>query len=411
MSRPLDPADPLATTPEAVSAHGAGAAALEAGPGFGPGVASGYGPAYGSGAVPESVPAYGSGAVPESVPAHGSGAASAGATGYGPGAGRASVAGSGDAGGGRVDRGVNGRVNTAARRRPAVDPVKVLMHRHRALCEQAVDPLEIAVGLEAHGVTDRTAARFRHRDVFSLAEELYARVPRTDPAPPPQPQLPPGRRREDVLALGYALLTGALAVTAALLPGGGPAGTAARAAAVLAALLFCLRRGPLRAAGTGRTPFPTRAAAALLLGYAWYTGAATSTALALGLAPAVCCAALFAAGARRRLAASRALDEFAAGARPLFLTVIALHTAALAGLLVLTGGDPLTGIALGSLLFAARLLAVHGLPAGAALGAACAAEAAAWAAGLPGGGLAAAALALLVHACAVLSRASAHSRA
>ncbi|MGW2404573.1 hypothetical protein ACWCXK_08605 [Streptomyces sp. NPDC001739] len=67
-----------------------------------------------------------------------------------------------------------------ARRGPA-DPVRALMHRHHTLCAQAVDPLEIAAGLEAHGVTDRTAARFRHRDVFSLAEELYARVPRAEP--------------------------------------------------------------------------------------------------------------------------------------------------------------------------------------------------------------------------------------
>ncbi|MEV7868003.1 hypothetical protein AB0P17_18290 [Streptomyces sp. NPDC088124] len=64
-----------------------------------------------------------------------------------------------------------------AGRRRSADPVKALLHRHRGLCERAVDPLEIAAGLEAHGITDRTAARFRHRDVFSLAEELYARVP------------------------------------------------------------------------------------------------------------------------------------------------------------------------------------------------------------------------------------------
>ncbi|MBO8193958.1 hypothetical protein ITI46_20150 [Streptomyces oryzae] len=57
------------------------------------------------------------------------------------------------------------------------DPVRVLLRRHRALCECAVDPLEIAAGLEACGITDRTAARCRHRDVFSLAEELYARAP------------------------------------------------------------------------------------------------------------------------------------------------------------------------------------------------------------------------------------------
>lgn len=64
-----------------------------------------------------------------------------------------------------------------ARHLPA-DPVKALMARHRALCESAVDPLEIAAVLEAHGITDRAAARFRHRNVFSLAEELYARTPR-----------------------------------------------------------------------------------------------------------------------------------------------------------------------------------------------------------------------------------------
>ncbi|NEA48620.1 hypothetical protein G3I35_20710, partial [Streptomyces sp. SID10815] len=44
--------------------------------------------------------------------------------------------------------------------RDGADPVKVLMRRHRDLCAHAVDPLEIAAGLEAHGVTDRTAARF-----------------------------------------------------------------------------------------------------------------------------------------------------------------------------------------------------------------------------------------------------------
>ncbi|MEU7022648.1 hypothetical protein ABZ990_18590 [Streptomyces sp. NPDC046203] len=62
----------------------------------------------------------------------------------------------------------------------SADPVKALLHRHRDLCRRAVDPLEIAAGLEAHGMTDRTAAWFRHRDVFSLAEELYARVPQDD---------------------------------------------------------------------------------------------------------------------------------------------------------------------------------------------------------------------------------------
>ncbi|MEU9007529.1 hypothetical protein AB0D15_37920, partial [Streptomyces sp. NPDC048551] len=52
----------------------------------------------------------------------------------------------------------------AVRRRSGGDPVKALLHRHRELCERAVDPLEIAAGLEAHGISDRTATRFRHRD-------------------------------------------------------------------------------------------------------------------------------------------------------------------------------------------------------------------------------------------------------
>ncbi|TGZ03167.1 hypothetical protein E5Z02_27380, partial [Streptomyces rhizosphaericola] len=71
-------------------------------------------------------------------------------------------------------------------RRGTADPVKSLMHHHRALCERAVSPLEIAAGLEAHGLTDRTAARYRHRDVFALAEELYARTP-AGPAEAPPP--------------------------------------------------------------------------------------------------------------------------------------------------------------------------------------------------------------------------------
>ncbi|WP_369201870.1 hypothetical protein [Streptomyces sp. PU-14G] len=72
----------------------------------------------------------------------------------------------------------------------SADPVRVLLSRHSTLCERAVDPLEIAAGLEANGVTDRTVASCRHRDVFSLAEELYARAPRReDDAPARTPAL------------------------------------------------------------------------------------------------------------------------------------------------------------------------------------------------------------------------------
>ncbi|GFN06959.1 hypothetical protein Smic_55150 [Streptomyces microflavus] len=76
------------------------------------------------------------------------------------------------------------------------------MHHHRDLCERAVSPLEIAAGLEAHGLTDRTAARYRHRDVFALAEELYARTPArpagsavaVPPPPGPDTEARPGGR-------------------------------------------------------------------------------------------------------------------------------------------------------------------------------------------------------------------------
>ncbi|MET7638329.1 hypothetical protein [Streptomyces sp. NPDC005438] len=74
--------------------------------------------------------------------------------------------------------------------RTSADPVQGMLRRHRQLCERAVDPWEIAAGLEAAGVGERTVHRLRHRDVFTLAEELYAR--RTpEPAPTEQAPAPP----------------------------------------------------------------------------------------------------------------------------------------------------------------------------------------------------------------------------
>lgn len=354
---------------------------------------------------------------------------------------------------------------TAPPRGP-VDPVKVLLHRHRELCERAVDPLEIAAGLEAHGVTDRTAARFRHRDVFSLAEELYARVPRGEAAAPgaapdqdragepERPWLPAALLPGAVCGLtvaGHALTTGPLRLAL----------TTAGALGLVAAGVWCVRRGPLRVAGRG--VLGTRVWTLLLLLYAafgdgllgqllrggidrtWPPATGTVLGLALAVPPAAGCARLFAVRARRRLAGSRGLTDFTARARPLLLAVVALQCCALTGLLALARLVPGTvpgalapAVALGLLLFLARLLAVHGYAEAAAtgLGAACAAEGLACAsllAGrLPGGGAldvpvravadawgpaavptlacGAAALALLVHAAAVLARASAHTR-
>ncbi|WP_440581692.1 hypothetical protein [Streptomyces djakartensis] len=365
-----------------------------------------------------------------------------------------------------------------APRRGAADPVKALMHRHRELCERAVDPLEIAAGLEAHGITDRTAARFRHRDVFSLAEEMYARVSRESDAPPPAPTAAP-RVRADWVVL--TLLPGALcaaAVTALdLTQGRARLGVAvAGTLAVALALRAALRRGPLSLTeGGGPRPRPgtTRGRTAVwtlwLLGYAllgdgllrsalaggpdlpptgaadgpWPLTAAPVLALALACAPAAWSAHLLTARARRKLVASRGLEDFAASVRPLLLGTFALFLAALTVLAVLSTtllDKPSVHaevLALGALLYLARLLTVHGFTYAPALvlTATALVEAAALAAvfvsRLPGCGFVAtpvealvatwgagsvpalacgaAALALLLHTTRKLARASAHA--
>ena len=378
-----------------------------------------------------------------------------------------------DAGGEDAGRaGCGGRQSppASAVRRSAADPVKGLLHRHRELCERAVDPLEIAAGLEAHGVTDRTAARFRHRDVFSLAEEMYARVPR-DGDTPARPEDGPAPRPVGPRAGGFvlALLPGVLcaaAVAGLRLTDGRPRLITAAVAvlAVSLALGAALRRGPLSAAT--RT---TSTWTCWLLGYAllgdglmrtavsggpdglpdgspdgaWPVTLAPVLALTLSYAPAAGCAHLFAAGARRKLSSSRGLTDFSASVRPLLLGTFALYLGALTALLTLTGtvlGEPADwsqGLSLGALLLLARLLGVHGhTHAGPlVLTATAAAEAAAlatvFAGRLPGCGFLSApvealvaacgpagvptaacgigALTLLVHACRRLTRASAHA--
>ncbi|GAA2471466.1 hypothetical protein GCM10010406_03850 [Streptomyces thermolineatus] len=278
--------------------------------------------------------------------------------------------------------------------RPA-DPVTVLIDRYRRLCGRAVDPLEIAAGLEAVGVTDRVAARFRHRDVFSLAEELHARVPRDDgpgaAGVPGSADVPGGAGGPAVAGVpggaggrgaraGGRVLRGCRAAGRYLLPGAACAGAAvvlpgavavghgprallpyaAATVVIAAALALCLRRGPLRAPGGGQ------AGGALctgwLLGFAVAggdllavllgaprparpfssTAPAVLTALALAVGPAALSARRFATRAAAQLGRSRGLEEFAAGVRPLF----AAATAAF-------------GLVLAALLAAAHLLAAH----------------------------------------------------
>ncbi|MFH0519766.1 hypothetical protein ACHBTE_21670 [Streptomyces sp. M41] len=282
---------------------------------------------------------------------------------------------------------------TAPARRTGADPVKALMHRHRDLCERAVDPLEIAAGLEAHGITDRTAARFLHRDVFSLAEEMYARVPRDGDQPLPSSHaVPTTRVRADWLLL--TLLPGALCAATVtglhLTQGQSRLITAAVGTlAVALALRVALARGPF-AAKERRHPTATRiswlityallgdgllrAAAtaapdALPTGTAdgsWPLATAPVLALTVSVAPAAWCAHLLAVRARRKLSASRALEEFATSVKPLLLGTVALYLCALTALLLLTttaldepAAFPQT-LALGALLLLARLLTTHG---------------------------------------------------
>ncbi|MET8831232.1 hypothetical protein ABZX40_06810 [Streptomyces sp. NPDC004610] len=362
----------------------------------------------------------------------------------------------------------------AVPRRGAADPVKALMHRHRALCEQAVDPLEIAAGLEAHGVTDRTAARFLHKDVFSLAEELYARVPRDGAARPPAEALDAPRVRAGWVL--RTLLPGALcaATLAGLRFTGGRTRLLVAAAGVLAlgiGLRAALTRGPLanRRPVTGPT-LSTGTWTLWLLAYAflgdgllqaavtggpdalpggapadpWPLALAPLTALALSCAPAAWTTHLFTAAAHRRLTTSRGLEEFAGAVRPLLLGTFALSLAALAALAAGSAavlGEPAAfqqTLSLGALLLLARLLHVHGFTHAPSLALTVAASAEAlalttvFAARLPGCDLlslpvetlvdrwgpgsvpalicAVAALALLVHAARTLTRASAHAR-
>ncbi|KAK1181939.1 hypothetical protein B7755_029645 [Streptomyces sp. NBS 14/10] len=296
-------------------------------------------------------------------------------------------------------------------------------------------------------MTDRTAARFRHRDVFSLAEELYARVPRDDEGPGAPAAVPSRGRIGGRLAVGALhLVPGALGVATVVglaRARGGAVGERVAAgvgggALVMAALWLCLARGPLKVRGGG---LAGRLAGVLrvgwLIAYAlcgdwlhWLlegarTGAwrpygvapagrpvaEAAVVLALAVAPAAWCAHWFARRARRRLVGSRGLAEFAAGVRPLLAGTVALFLCSLPPLvlavqLAVRFALPLPGrppgavptavasdvVAVCVLLFVARLLAVHGFRRAAATGTAmaCAAEAAvlggAAAGRLPGGG-------------------------
>ncbi|MGW4809758.1 hypothetical protein ACWEO5_37260, partial [Kitasatospora sp. NPDC004272] len=119
------------------------------------------------------------------------------------------------------------------------DPVRELLDANRDLCEQAVDPLEIAAALEDSGLAADGAARYRHADVFGLAEELYARVPRRPPTREPLPPAEP--RRTLPLAALRGAATHLLPLLPATTPGGLPGGALALLLGAGAGLLTARR--------------------------------------------------------------------------------------------------------------------------------------------------------------------------
>ncbi|MFD4751114.1 hypothetical protein [Streptomyces sp. NPDC058426] len=353
---------------------------------------------------------------------------------------------------------------------PAVDPVKSLMLIHHDLCADAVDPLEIAAGLEARGVTERTARAYRHRDVFALAEEMYARVPHTEDhaaaelhAPPATPRARGPRALARLLLLPLPAVLAAAGLAAWPHTAGRPrlALAAATGIAVLLALRACLRRGPLGSrfpAAPGTVAYVLLLLAAALYGEglisqaisggpdgSWAPRTAPLLALLASLVPAAACVRAFRRGAGRRLGSSRSLDDFAAAVWPLLLALFALYLCTLWGLLGVSAATlhQATGLlsagSLGALLLLARLMVQHGRAeaARAALLIACAGQflalASLFASRLPGaaalatpverltalGGTGAvpalacslAVLTLLVRTVPALSRASAHAKA
>ncbi|MFD0278468.1 hypothetical protein ACFVHB_31790 [Kitasatospora sp. NPDC127111] len=346
------------------------------------------------------------------------------------------------------------------------DPVREVMAEHRLLCERAVDPLEIAAGLEEAGLGPETAARCRHADLFGLAEELYARVPRRPPTPPDGPE--ESWRRRCRAALRSSALAVLPVAAAAALGGRWPALLPAAVPLVLlpAATADQVPPGAAGEPGTAGEPWPgpprpaarrwrpaslghgAGVAGLLLLPLAGATGdgrvtAALVLAAALSAGSAEWAARWFRHIGRGHLRTAGTLAEFRARMRPVLPVAVAVHLAVLAvlsfaALAVLTavaprpgpghgGGllhlaaeraDPLqwaTQGVLGLLLVLPALLAGCGRRAAAALGALAGAAAVAAplalgrsapVAGLLGGG--AVALALFGYAWPVLGRAGAH---
>jgi hypothetical protein len=131
--------------------------------------------------------------------------------------------------------------------------VAALCEKFSAVCESAVDPLEIASALEFDGFSDHSVrSEYGVSDVFALARAMYLRVPRrpADPEPAPDPWQV-NRFRPLLHSLLYALPAVCFPAAAGLLGGPGVLPTLVTALLVAWGLsqgLACI--GYLRRAGS-----------------------------------------------------------------------------------------------------------------------------------------------------------------
>ncbi|WP_280695278.1 hypothetical protein [Kitasatospora sp. GP82] len=258
------------------------------------------------------------------------------------------------------------------------NPVRELMERYRGLCEQAVDPLDIAVGLEDAGLGPVEARCYRHADVFALAEELYARFPRRLPTDAPVPPVPSWRRRGGRAlgsALRYGLPCAAPVVLRAVVPAAGvpllalalvvsgvrpvrsAVGIRPAERAANAAIARRQRPGP-RGPGPRGARLGYGLGVGLLLGVpvvaADPPGAVLGLAAALGMGSVEWSAGWLRHAALLSLGSAATLSGFRSRMRPVLPVALGLHLALLAvlsfaGLAALTALDPGAGAGAGLL--------------------------------------------------------------
>ncbi|MGW0537319.1 hypothetical protein [Streptomyces sp. NPDC003032] len=126
------------------------------------------------------------------------------------------------------------RTRGALRPARADDPVDLLAAQLAEEAGAAVHPYEVAALLESQGLTgDRIQETYGHPDLFSLAEAVFRRVPRSHPRPP----APPDPWRPDHLRCALRGLLFALPGTAYLLTEGVWSATAGLHGLIAAALV------------------------------------------------------------------------------------------------------------------------------------------------------------------------------